>query len=249
MGTSERTEKNATVEKNIHDELQELLRIHKRYETRYELLLLTIEKFKRNINKEHWNYLLTVTCKRAYLLGINRNDMLNVSKKLFDYCKLHGAYSYDLEVAQKEYVKCDWITDKEIEEVTKIRMSSNCKRYEKLRDKRSNKIEKHRQRITALKRYVKKGYSVTQILKHLKAANLGISKTVLYTNKEYYGIITGIFNNEDGVYISERHLPLLVWMWWVKAKYGLDYADLINSLTKPPPIPSKSKFIIRKKPA
>ena len=65
------------------------------------------------------------------------------------------------------------------------------KKEQKRNLKRLEKGDTIKRRLIFLKRYVKKGYTVPKILSMLKANDLEISKTSLYSNIDYLCVLNG----------------------------------------------------------
>lgn len=220
-----------------HDinELVGILGKKQNYISRLELFRCYILKLKQCDNCSHWPYLLKIACNRAYLLGINKIEMLRASQELYDHYRSkpiwdskYHLYSNvdvneylrfeDLEFARSAYSSCEWITNAEIKRVARIDLSKFTKREVDSVQKPLRRQYDHERRITALKRYVKKGYTVAQILSKLKENGIGISKTTLYTNQEYFAILSKIRLRKGSIHLTKKDLLLILYCAAIESK-------------------------------
>ncbi len=190
------------------------------YRSRLELFQCYILRLKKCDNGSQWAYLLKIICNRAFLLGIQESEMIRATQELYDHyrgkpvwdSKYHlyteiDVNEYlrleDLEYARSAYSPCKWITNAEIKRLVRIDLSKFTKRELASVQTPLKREYDHKRRITALKRYVKKGYTVSQILSRLKQNGIGVSKTTLYTNQEYSAILSKMRLRKGVVHVTK----------------------------------------------
>lgn len=208
-------------------ELKMLLDTLQSYRSKLELFKCYILRLKKCDEYSQWAYLLTIICNRAFLLGIQESEMIRATQELYDHYRKKPVWDSkyhqyteidineylrfeDLERARSAYSPCKWITNAEIKRRARIDLSKFTKRELAFVQTPLKREYDHKRRITALKRYVKKGYSVSQILSMLKQSGLGVSKTTLYTDQEYSAILSKIRLRKGEVHLTKKDLPALV---------------------------------------